>query len=203
MVESGKLLGPRVFASGNIIMSYATKYDFKTIHNNVDANRLINSLIKLYVHGPIKEYGFQNSLKRKWLKEASEINNIGITSHQTTFIEAISHIINGYSAIEHEIGSFPLQKDIIQLIGKSGINYTPTFMVSPGIYNLYVNQTQKEENKLSELNGDIVYRNYYSKHYVEIDESKRAIYENWNNMGMKLQLRAIKTLEKIVGSGVK
>src|SRR5699024_7608302 len=139
-------LGPRIFASGNIILENSGKleYDYNRIDSYKDASRIVKSIVKLNASGPIKEYGFQNSLKRKWLKEASTANNIGITTHQTTFLEALSRIVNGYTAVEHEIGSFSIQKDIAQLMGQSGIYYTPTYMVRPGIRNIYVDKTSDE-----------------------------------------------------------
>src|SRR5690625_4277373 len=148
MVEAGQLLGPRVFASGNIIMNGTNQYDFKKINSIKDAIRLIKSLKKISVSGPIKEYDLSNSMKRKVLRKSSLNNEIGITSHQIKFLCTMNRIVSGYTAIEHEIGSFPLQNDVIQIIAKSGVNYTPTFMVSPGFGDLFLEKTINQNNKL-------------------------------------------------------
>lgn len=205
MVEVGKLLGLRVFASGNIIVESPGKfeYDYKKLDDLEDAKRVVNSLSKLKVYGPIKEYGFNNLLKRKRLKEASVNNNIGITAHQTFFLDAMSRIVNGYSAIEHEIGTFLLQKDITELISQSGIYYTPTYIVRPGIKNIYVDKTAVDKEKLLYLNGDLLYHNSFAGTYEFQNEERQTIIDGWVEGGVREHERALQTLKNIVNSNSK
>src|SRR5699024_4002669 len=99
--DTGQLLGPRVFASGNIIMSLPAQYDYKYISTVSDVDRLVKSLKKMEVHGPIKEYDLKNRKHRLWLRKATRDNNMTITAEITNYTSAITHILDGYSAIEH------------------------------------------------------------------------------------------------------
>src|SRR5699024_1605660 len=128
-------------------------------------------LKKMRVSGPIKEYDLKNSLKRKMLIKASSSNKIGVTTHEIWYTHIMNRIINGYTAVEHEIGTFPLQRDFIQIIAKSGVNYTPTFMVSPGLGDLFLEKTVNQNNKLRSLNGELIYHNNYAKYLFNLDSS--------------------------------
>jgi|SRR5690625_2660715 len=207
MVEAGQLLGPRVFASGNIIMNGTNQYDFKKINSINDAIRVIKSLKKISVSGPIKEYDLSNSMKRKVLRKSSLNNEIGITSHQIKFLCTMNRIVSGYTAIEHEIGSFPLQNDVIQIIAKSGVNYTPTFMVSPGFGDLFLEKTINQNNKLRKLNSELIYHNNYAKYLFNLNSAsikkKNKYFENINNQLEKSSenLKNIKDANGIISVG--
>lgn len=128
MVETGQILGPRVFSSGNIIMEKPNEYDFKKISNLNDAERIVLSFKKLGVHGPIKEYSISNRQVRKWLRTAAENHDMTITADQNKFIPAVSRIIDGYSSIEHILSYFSLQEDVLNFVSLAKINYTPTLI---------------------------------------------------------------------------
>ncbi|MCK0114939.1 amidohydrolase family protein [Gelidibacter sp. F63206] len=164
MIEVGDLAGPRIFASGNIILEKPGphEYDYKNITNKNDAIRIVKSYKKIDVPGPIKEYSIRNTHKRIWLREAAKNEDIGITAHQKFLNLALSRIILGYTAIEHEIGNSLFQNDVKILIGQSGVHYTPTFIVSPQIGNLFQECTKVEEPKLINLNGNILFQNKFS-----------------------------------------
>lgn len=130
LVETGVIIGPRLFASGNIIMRSPEKYDFKNIQNEDDAERIIKSNKKLGVHGPIKDYSLSNRKIRQWLRAEAKKYDMTITPDQANYMEAMTRIIDGYSSIEHLLSSFPLQKDILNLVSKSKIGYTPTLIVN-------------------------------------------------------------------------
>src|SRR5699024_6948929 len=169
MVETGQLLGPRVFASGNIIMDGTRQYDYKNNLSQNDSDRILESYSKLGVSGPIKEYDYRNREKRKKIKVATEKYNRTITAHQNSYIESMCRVIDGYTAIEHEIGGFKLNSDAIKLVAKSGVNYTPTFIVTPLISELYVDKIKREREKLTSLNGKLLYHQYITLRYKEID----------------------------------
>src|SRR5699024_3103195 len=183
---------------GNIIDDIVNDYDYKKIQNIVDAERLLRSKGKLKVYGPLKEYGIRNKNTRKLLHKASKKENFNITSHQSKYLFSLSRIINGYSAIEHEIGGFPLQKDVIQIIGQSGVHYTPTYIVRPGIKNIYADKTSVDREKLLYLNGEILFHNYYAYTHEFQNEERQSIIDKWNKRGIRGQKRAIITLKELV-----
>lgn len=179
LIEIGHLLGPRVFASGNIIMNNPINYDYKKLDDLQDAERIIKSMKKLDISGPIKEYSLSNKKKIAFLLHASKKNNYSITTHQVSLQQSLSKIISGYSAVEHLIGgNSAIQKDVIKFIAQSGINYTPTFMVSPGIGNKFANRINMQRNKLLRFNGNLL---YYNKHDVFQDKNSK-VFSMYNEM---------------------
>lgn len=205
LVEIGKLLGPRVFASGNTIIEETGKlgYNYTTLEDFKDAFRVVLSMRKLKTSGPIKEYGFKNSFKRNLLREASVKNNLGITAHQNKSLKAFNRIVQGYTAIEHEIASFPLQYDVIQLIAQSRVSYTPTYLVRPGITDIYIDITNKERNKLISFNGEVIYNNNYGVTYENRNTHRKTLIDRWSKTSKYEQLRALNSLNDIVDSGGK
>ncbi|RXJ45387.1 amidohydrolase family protein [Gelidibacter gilvus] len=205
MLETGKLLGPRIFASGNINIGASRRMSehYKNISSINDARRIVKSNKKIGVSGPIKDYNIEDKKIRSLLLEACKEFGINITAHQDIFTTAISRITQGYTAIEHEIGNYPMQKDIIQLISHSGFYYTPTYIVSPGVTDIFTEITSKERNKLINFNGDVMYDNKYANIYENNDPNKQIFINQWRKIGDYEQLRAIKTLGNIVDSGGK
>ena len=91
-----------------------------------------------------------------------------------------------------------MQKDIIQLISQSGVYYTPTYIVRPGVKNIYVDNTSIEKQKLLYLNGNILFNNYYLSHYESQNEDIQLVYDAWREAGFREHDRAIQTLKGIV-----
>lgn len=164
-IETGRIIGPRSFASGNPILDAIREADYKKIDNKKDSDRLVKSLIKLKIHGPIKEYDISNKVTRNLLAESSRAHNIGISSHHDSYYNAISRIIYGFTSLEHEIGNFPIQKDVSMLLGKSKVHYTPTYTISPGVNTIYGAITKTQEGKLLRFNGELIYNNKFNKDY--------------------------------------
>jgi len=44
----------------------------------------------------------------------------------------LTHVIDGFSGNEHSLPIVPLYKDVVEMVAKSGINYTPTLLVAYG-----------------------------------------------------------------------
>src|SRR5699024_5659359 len=103
------------FASGNIIDDYIIDYDYRYIKNKSDTDRVIWSNIKLGVSGPLKQYNRKNRKHRQWLYDSAKEYNMTLTNHETNFLLAMTQIIDGYTAMEHQKYTFPIQKDIVEL----------------------------------------------------------------------------------------
>lgn len=203
MVETGQLLGPRIFASGNIILDFEQEYDFREINSKHDADRIVISNLKLGVSGPLKQYNRKNRKHRQWLYKSAKKYNMTLTNHETDFVLAMTQIVDGYTAMEHEKNTFPIQKDIIGLIAQSGIQYTPTFMVSPRIGDLFLEETLLQNKKLKKLNGKILYHNNYAKYSFNLD-SLSTIERNKDLETRKAEIsNSSKILKKIVDAGGK
>lgn len=203
-VEIGELLGPRVFASGNIIYGSPgrTSYGYNQINNYHDAERIIKSNKKIDVFGPIKQYDVGNRLHRKWIYKAAKNHNITLTNHETSFMSSMTQIIDGYSAMEHEKYTFPIQKDIIQLIAQSGIHYTPTLIVSPRIGHLFAKESFDQKDKLKKLNHKIVYQNNYAKYEYDLKNINKNFETNLEANGIQIS-NSSSILKEIIDVGGK
>ena len=61
----------------------------------------------------------------------------------------LSHVIDGFSGNEHSMPIVPLYKDIVELIARSGIAYTPTLIVAyggPWAENYYYENTEVHDD---------------------------------------------------------
>jgi len=81
----------------------------------------------------IKAYLLGNRRQRQLLAEASKIVKIMPTGEgQMDSKLGMGYIIDGYSGNEHAFSITPLYKDVVELIAKSGIFYTPTIIITSG-----------------------------------------------------------------------
>src|SRR5699024_350022 len=103
----------------------------------------------------------------------------------------------------HQKYTFPIQKDIVELIGQSGINYTPTLMVSPGIGDLYLDETSVQNEKLKKLNGKLVYKNLYAKYRFKLDSISRAQRATYLKTNIKQISESSNILKQIMDAGGK
>jgi imidazolonepropionase-like amidohydrolase len=126
-VESGEMLGPRVYHTGpgvfltelirdaehakTVLRRYAQYYDVKTI--------------KMYMSG--------NRQQRQWIiMAAKELGIMPTTEGGLDFKLNMTHAIDGYSGLEHSLPVTPVYEDVLQLFVKSNITYSPTLLVSYG-----------------------------------------------------------------------
>lgn len=181
LIEIGKIIGPRVFSSGKIIYQHPTNTSYYTLSTQEDANRLIKSFAKLGVSGPIKDYMISNSIQKRMLYNAALQKGYTITTDQYNYLPNIKSVLMGYTAFEHSI-KIPIQRDIVKTISLSGINFTPTFVATPGIGMFYDKETEKY--KLEKVYGKIMFDFYYGNKVklknMHIFQSQS--YENLKNL---------------------
>src|SRR5256885_12993240 len=74
-----------------------------------------------------------NRKQRQWvIMAARELNLMPTTEGGLDFKMNLTEALDGYPGHEHAYPIMPLHKDAVQLIAQSGINYTPTLLVSYG-----------------------------------------------------------------------
>ena len=126
-VDTGALLGPRIYSTGpgvfggenfrdldharNVLRRYSDYYDTKTI--------------KQYVAG--------NREQRQWVIQAARELRLMPTTEGALDLEMnVTEAFDGYSGHEHNWPSFPFQSDLIRVFAESNIAYTPTILVAYG-----------------------------------------------------------------------
>jgi Tol biopolymer transport system component len=126
-VESGQIIGPRIYSTGpgvflpemirdfdharNVLRRYSDYYDTKTI--------------KMYMTG--------NRQQRQWIIQAArELDIMPTTEGGLDYKLNLTHAIDGYPGLEHSLPVYPIYDDVRELFRFSGITYTPTLLVSYG-----------------------------------------------------------------------
>jgi Tol biopolymer transport system component len=127
LVESGELVGPRIYSTGpgvfwseqvrdldharSILRRYSAYYDTKTI--------------KMYVAG--------NRQQRQWIIMAAREQELMPTTEGSLNLKMnLTQIIDGYPGHEHSFPIFPLYDDVVRLVAESQVTYTPTLLVAYG-----------------------------------------------------------------------
>ena len=131
MVESGQLLGPRIYSTGTIL--YGAEGDFKTVIDSYDD--ALEAVKRTAAWGAIsvKSYNQPRRNQRQMIIKAGLEEKIMVVPEGgSTLFHNINMILDGHTTIEHAIPVAPLYDPLLTLLSKSGTGYTPTFVVAYG-----------------------------------------------------------------------
>ncbi|MBE3145351.1 MAG: PD40 domain-containing protein [Planctomycetes bacterium] len=125
LVETGDILGPRVFTTGGGIF---WSLDLQSLDQ---AEKVVAKYKYLYRTNMVKCYLVGNRRQRQLLVEAC--NKLGImptTEGQEDAKLGLTYIIDGFSGNEHLMPGVPQYRDVVELIAQSRVFYTPTLIVT-------------------------------------------------------------------------
>jgi Tol biopolymer transport system component len=127
MVETGQMIGPRVFGTGPGVF----------VQDNVQSLEEARDVLKRYSQywdtKTIKQYMAGNRQQRQWIIMAAREQKLMPTLEGGLDLKLnLTQILDGYPGLEHTLPIMPLYKDVIQLVARSGIVYTPTLLVQYG-----------------------------------------------------------------------
>jgi len=127
LVETGEILGPRVFHTGPGVF-----WD-ENFQNLDDTRNALRRYSEFYHINTIKMYMTGNRKQRQWvIMAAKELGLMPTIEGGLDFKMNLTAATDGYPGHEHSYPIMPLYKDAVQLIAQSGITYTPTLLVSYG-----------------------------------------------------------------------
>jgi len=127
LVETGDVLGPRIFSTGPGVF---WSEDIKSLD---DARDVLRRYADYYEVNTIKQYGAGDRKVRQWIiMAARELKLMPTSENYLDFKKNLTEAIDGYPGAEHSYPIAPLYKDAIEIIARSGITYTPTFLVDFG-----------------------------------------------------------------------
>ena len=126
-VETGGMLGPRSYSTGpgvfiqdnirdadhakTVLRRYSDYYDTKTL--------------KMYMSG--------NRQQRQWIIQAAkELKLMPTTEGGLDFRLDLTHVMDGYSGVEHALPVAPIYSDVVALFKASQTTNSPTLLVSYG-----------------------------------------------------------------------
>jgi hypothetical protein len=128
MVDAGLMHGPRIYSTGPGVGYWG--YNLKSLEQTKD---VLKQYSKYYNTKTIKMYRTGNRLHRQWILMASKEQKLMPTTEGALHLKLnINQMLDGYPGQEHNIPIYPVYKDLIEVMAKSKMAYTPTLLVSYG-----------------------------------------------------------------------
>ncbi len=127
MVDTGDIIGPRAYSTGPGVFPDT---DMQSLD---DAKSIVERYRKFYRTTYLKSYLVGNRKQRQWMVMAcKELGVMPTTEGGLDMKLNLTHAIDGFSGNEHSMPITPLFDDVVQFWTRSGIFYTPTFIVAYG-----------------------------------------------------------------------
>ncbi len=145
MVDTGEIIGPRVYSTGPGIFNTSGLDDLNT------TRAFIKRYKEQYHTNTVKQYMVGDRKVRQWVIMACK--EFGLTPTIEGGLDLklnLTHMIDGYSGHEHTLPIHPLYKDVIQFVIQSKTFYTPTMLVAygaPWIENYFYETTDVHGNE--------------------------------------------------------
>lgn len=128
MVETGEIIGPRIYSTGPGVGIWA--YNIKDADQAKD---ILKQYSEYYNTKTIKMYLTGNRQQRQWIIQAAKEQQLMPTTEGgLDFKLNMTNLIDGYPGHEHAFPIYPLYKDFVTAVAKSGMTYTPTLLVAYG-----------------------------------------------------------------------
>jgi len=130
MVRAGRMLGPRIFSTGPGIFG---SYQGERIRDLDHARDILKRYSEYYDTHTFKMYLAGNRQQRQWLiMAARELGLMPTTEAGIDFALDLTHAMDGYPGIEHNLPIYPLYDDVVTLFAESRVVNTPTLIVNFG-----------------------------------------------------------------------
>jgi imidazolonepropionase-like amidohydrolase/Tol biopolymer transport system component len=127
LVEAGRILGPRVFATGPGIFSDSGIDDEKS------ASNLLKRYREAYDSRTIKQYVVGDRVVRQWVAMAAREHELMPTTEGALDMKLdLTQMADGYSGHEHSLPLIPIYDDVAQFVARTKTYYTPTILVAYG-----------------------------------------------------------------------
>lgn len=125
MVNSGKVLGPRIYSTGPGVAYWA--YNIRNLDH---ARSILKQYSEYFNTKTIKMYAVGNRQQRQWIIMAAKEQNLMPTTEGNLDMKLnLTEVLDGYPGHEHSYPTFPLYGDVTNFIAQSGIAFTSTFLV--------------------------------------------------------------------------
>lgn len=145
LMETGELIGPRLFSTGPGIFST------DNIKSLADARDVLRRYADHFNTQTIKQYLAGDRKIRQWvIMAANELGLTPTTEGGSNFTMNLTLMQDGYAGLEHSLPISPFYKDVTQLLKFSELTYTPTLIVSyggPSGLQYYLTTTDLDKNE--------------------------------------------------------
>jgi hypothetical protein len=127
LVDVGEIVGPRAYSTGPGIFS---DNDFQSV---AEVKGVLTRYRDHYRTRNLKAYIVGNRKQRQWVAQAAhELEMMPTTEGALDLKLDLTHVLDGFAGNEHALPIVPLHDDVVQLVARSGIGYTPTLLVTYG-----------------------------------------------------------------------
>lgn len=128
LVETGDLLGPRVYSTGPGVGFWY--YKIKSLKHAQD---ILKQYSEYFNTKTIKMYITGNRQHRQWIIQAAREQKLMPTTEGALDMKLnLTMLQDGYPGHEHSFPIHPIEDDIVQMVSKAQMTYTPTLLVSYG-----------------------------------------------------------------------
>ena len=130
-VRSGDILGPRIYSTGpGVLGNYQPGEGIRDLDH---ARDILRRYSDYYDTKTFKMYLAGNRQQRQWLLMAArELELMPTTEAGLDFQLDLTHAMDGYPGIEHNLPVYPLYHDVVRLFSETKVLNTPTLIVSFG-----------------------------------------------------------------------
>jgi len=126
-VESGRILGPRIYQTGPGV------FWAEQIRDLDHARDVLTRYSKYFDTKTIKMYVAGNREQRQWILMAAKEQELMPTTEGSLNMHLnLTQLIDGYPGQEHNYPISPIYQDVIQVTAESKMAYTPTLLVTYG-----------------------------------------------------------------------
>jgi Tol biopolymer transport system component len=127
LIDAGLMIGPRALSTGPGIFS---NNEFRSAEH---AEAVLRRYKEHYGVRNLKAYLAGDRSQRQYIVQAAETLRLMPTTEGGLDMKLdLTHVIDGFSGNEHNLPLINLYEDVVQLVARSGIAYTPTLLVSYG-----------------------------------------------------------------------
>ena len=126
-VETGAMLGPRIYSTGpGVFLGEA-------LRDQDHARTVLKRYASYFDTRTIKMYMTGNRQQRQWvITAAKELRLMPTTEGGLDYKLDLTHAIDGYPGVEHNLPIAPIYSDVVKLFKSSGTTNSPTLLVSYG-----------------------------------------------------------------------
>lgn len=126
-VEWGDIIGPRIFSTAKGF------FGNEDVNNVEDAKTVLRRNADFFKTETVKLYAVGDRKKRQWFVQAAHDLQLSPTNEgDADFMLNLTHIMDGHAGVEHTLPTYPLYKDVVQLMVQSGVTNTPVLTVAYG-----------------------------------------------------------------------
>jgi Tol biopolymer transport system component/imidazolonepropionase-like amidohydrolase len=136
MIDSGHILGPRLFSTGDIFFysDWSCCGQIRDLDDAIQMEQRQKAMGADY----IKEHTDPTRRQLQWAVEAARQTDIMITTDVSGGPRRpLREVMDGYTGIEHYFFAPRVYKDVVALMARAGTYWSPTLIVSPGMENYY------------------------------------------------------------------